>query len=74
MITLKARALGNSLGVTLPREVTDRLKIQNGDAVYLTESPDGYRLTPYNPEFARQMSKAEEVMHRYRDALKQLSK
>lgn len=74
MTTLKARAIGNSLGVTLPREVTDRLKIKSGDALYLTESPDGYRLTPYNPEFARQMSKAEEVMHRYRDALKQLSK
>ena len=74
MITLKARSVGNSLGVTLPREVTERLKIKSGDSVYLTESPDGYRLTPYNPEFARQMSVAEDVMRRYRDALHQLAK
>ena len=74
MTILKTRAVGNSLGVTLPREVIDRLKIKNGDALYLTESPEGYRLTPYNPDFARQMNKAEEVMRRYKDALKQLAK
>jgi putative addiction module antidote len=74
MITLKARAVGNSTGVTLPKEVTDRLKIKNGDAVYLTESPDGYRLTAYDPEFAEQMKVAEKVMRRYKDALRQLAK
>ena len=74
MITLKARPVGNSTGVTLPREVTERLKIKNGDALYLTEAPDGYRLTPYNPKFARQMETAESVMRRYRDALRQLAK
>ena len=74
MITLKARAVGNSTGVTLPKEVTDRLKIKNGDPIYLTESPDGYRLTAYDPEFARQMEVAERVMRRYKDALRRLSK
>jgi putative addiction module antidote len=75
MIRLKARAVGNSTGVTFPREVTDRLKIKNGDVLYLTESPDGgYRLTPYNPEFERQMTAAESIMRRYKDALRQLAK
>jgi putative addiction module antidote len=74
MIALKARAIGNSTGVTFPKEVTDRLKIRNGDTVYLTESPDGYRLTPYNPEFERQMKVAESLMRRYKDALHQLAK
>jgi putative addiction module antidote len=74
MIALKTRSVGNSIGVTLPREVLGRLKIKNGDTVYLTESPDGYRLTPYNPEFERQMSVAESIMRRYKDALRQLSK
>jgi putative addiction module antidote len=63
------------MGVTLPTEVTDRLKIKNGDVIYLTEAPDGsYRLTPYNPQFARQMTVAESVMRRYKDALGQLGK
>jgi len=74
MITLKARSVGNSTGVTLPKEVTDRLKIKNGDTLYLTESPDGYRLTAYDPEFARQMEVAEKVMRRHKDALRQLAK
>lgn len=74
MHRLKARAVGNSTGVTFPREVLDHLKIGNGDELYLTDSPDGYLLTPYDPEFARQMELAESIMHRYRDALKQLAK
>jgi putative addiction module antidote len=74
MITLKARSVGNSTGVTLPKEVTDRLKIKNGDTLYLTESPDGYRLTAYDPEFASQMEVAEKIMRRYKDALRQLAK
>lgn len=74
MFTLKARPVGNSTGVTLPREVTDRLKIENGDLFYLTEALDGYRLTSYNPQFERQMKQAESVMRRYKDALRQLAK
>jgi putative addiction module antidote len=74
MIALKARAVGNSTGVTLPKEVTDRLKIKNGDTLYLTESPEGYRLTAYDPEFAEQMEAAESIMQRYKDALRQLAK
>jgi putative addiction module antidote len=74
VIRLKARPVGNSTGITLPKEVTDRLKIKNGDSVYLTESPDGYRLTAYDPEFAEQMEAAEKVMRRYKDALRELAK
>jgi putative addiction module antidote len=74
MVKLKARAVDNSMGLTLPREVTDRLKIRTDDTVYLTEAPDGNRLTPYNPEFEKQMTIAESVMRRYKDALRQLAK
>lgn len=66
MVTLKVRAVGNSLGVTLPKEATDRVKIGNGDAFYLTESLSGYLVTAYNPKFARQMEKAESLMRRYK--------
>ena len=45
-----------------------------GDTVYLTEAPDGgYRLTPYNPDFQRQMARAEQIMHDYRDVLRALA-
>lgn len=74
MIELKTRSVGNSTGVTFPKELLDRLKIKTGDTIYLTESPDGYRLTQYNPAFERQMKAAESLMHRYKDALRELSK
>ena len=74
MIKLKARAVGNSIGFTLPQEAIQALKIKNGDSLYLTDAPDGYLLTPCNPEFARLMEKAELLMRRYKDALRQLAK
>lgn len=74
MTKLKLTAIGNSAGVVLPKEVLARLKLDKGDTVYLTESPDGYRLTPYNPEFEQQMDTARKIMKRRRAALRELAK
>ncbi|MEI9811174.1 MAG: AbrB family transcriptional regulator [Acidobacteriota bacterium] len=75
MIELKLRKFGNSLGVVLPKEVTQRLKSGEGDRLFLTEAPDGtYRLTPYDPTFETKMSKAADIMRRYRNTLRALSK
>lgn len=74
MKSLKLNRIGNSVGVVLPKEVLARMHVGEGDTVYLTESPDGYRLTPFDPEFARQMEAAEAVMRRRRDALRELAK
>jgi putative addiction module antidote len=74
MIKLKLTSVGNSAGVVLPKEALARLKLDKGDAVYLTESPDGYRLTPYNPEFETQMDAARKIMKRRRAPLRELAK
>jgi putative addiction module antidote len=74
MVALKLTAVGNSLGVVLPKEVTVRLKIAKGDTVFLTESPDGYRLTPYDPDFETQMAEARKIMKKRRSALRVLAK
>jgi putative addiction module antidote len=66
--------VGNSAGVVFSKEVLARLKLDKGDAVYLTESPDGYRLTPYNPEFESLMTAARKVMKKRRAALRELAK
>jgi len=51
------------------------LRNEKGDTVYLTQTPDGgYRLTPYNPEFAWQMALAEELMRAGREILRALAK
>jgi putative addiction module antidote len=74
MFKLKVTTVGNSTGVVLPREVLSRLKVQKGDVLYLTESPDGYKITPYDQEFAQQMEAAERVMRDNRDVLRELAK
>ena len=74
MFKLKVTTVGNSTGVVLPREVLSRLKVQKGDVLYLTESPDGYKITPYDEEFSRQMEAAERVMKDNRDVLRELAK
>lgn len=75
MLAFKVTTVGASAGFILTKEAMARLKIKKGDTVYLTETPDGgYRLTPYNPEFERQMSLAEDIMHEDRDVLRQLAK
>ena len=74
MHKLKLRAVGNSTGVVLPREVLARLKAEKGDVVFLTETPDGFRLTPYDSEFERQMEIARDVLKRRRAALRELAK
>jgi len=74
MLTLKLTQIGNSLGLVLPKEATSRLKVEKGDVVYLTESPGGFKLTPYNPNFEAQMSVAEKIMKKRRDALRELAK
>jgi putative addiction module antidote len=75
VIELKLRKVGNSVGLVLPKEALARLKADNGDAVYLTETTEGgFRLTASNPEFARKMKLAESLSRRYRNALKELAK
>lgn len=74
MVALKLRAIGNSVGAVLPKDVLTRLHVQEGDTLYLTEAPDGYRLTPYDPEFEAQMDAARKVMKKRRNLLRELAK
>jgi putative addiction module antidote len=73
MQMLKIRKVGNSLGLVLPREVVARLKVEEGDTVYLTDAQDGYRITPMNADFAKQMAAAEAIMREERDVLRELA-
>ena len=60
MHTLKVHKVGNSLNLRLPRTAADALRVSEGDIVYLTETANGeYRITPFDPEFAHQMTLTE---------------
>lgn len=70
---LKIIAVGNSAGVILPKEMLARLHLDKGDSLYAAETPDGIKLMPHDPEFARQMEVAEHVMRKDRDLLRKLA-
>jgi putative addiction module antidote len=74
MIKLKITKIGNSLGVVLPKEALARLKVDQGDAVFLTEAPDGYRITIYDEELGIQLAEARDIMRKRRHALRELAK
>ena len=70
---LKITSIGNSAGVILPKELLARLRVDKGDELYAVETPDGIRLTHYDPVFAAQMEVAEKIMHDHRDLLRKLA-
>ena len=74
MLALKLTQIGNSVGFVLPKEAASRLKVEKGDMVYLTESPDGYRISPYDPAFEKQMLAAGRIMKKRRNILRSLAK
>ncbi len=74
MFSLKLTQIGNSLGLILPKEVLARLKLTKGDEIFITEAPEGYRITPHNPAFEAQMKAARKVMKRRRAVLRELAK
>lgn len=74
MHVLKLTRIGNSVGVVLPKEVLARLHVEQGDALFLTDAPNGVRLTVTNPEFEAQMEKARRIMKQRRNVLAELAK
>jgi putative addiction module antidote len=72
--TAKVLTIGSSSGVVLSKEVMARLKVKKGDVLYISDTPNGVELTPYDPEFAEQMKAAEYVMNKHRDVLRMLAK
>ncbi|MEO5337946.1 MAG: AbrB/MazE/SpoVT family DNA-binding domain-containing protein [Magnetospirillum sp. WYHS-4] len=68
------RKIGNSLGVILPKAELEHLGISEGDKLFLIRTPEGLRLTPYDPAFADAMEAAREFMREHRDVLRELAK
>ncbi|HXE46778.1 MAG TPA: AbrB/MazE/SpoVT family DNA-binding domain-containing protein [Ramlibacter sp.] len=74
MHMLKLTQIGNSVGVILPKEALARLRLEKGQSVFLTETPDGYALTPYDPTLEEQIQAGREFMREFRDTFHQLAK
>jgi putative addiction module antidote len=74
MELLKIRRVGNSRGVVLPKSLLEELALAEGDQLFVTKTPDGLLLSPYDPDFARGVELFEEGRRQYRTALHELAK
>lgn len=71
---VKVTTVGSSTGIVLPKEALAKLRVQKGDTLYMTETPNGIQLSAYDPDFAEKLEVAERVMRKYRNALRRLAK
>jgi putative addiction module antidote len=72
---IQIKRIGNSDGLILPKELMQRLDLKRGQQLHLIElAGGGFQLLPYDPDFAKTMAVADEVMDEYRDTLATLVK
>ena len=71
---LKIRRVGNSLGVTLPKDALKMLGVGEGDKIILTDAPEGFRVTPYDETFEKAMEAFGRTRRKYRNAFRELAK
>lgn len=74
MHILKLTQIGNSIGVILPKDVLANLKVNKGESVFLTETPEGYVVTPYDPALDEQLTAGRDFMREFRDTFHALAK
>jgi antitoxin MazE len=71
---LELRRVGGSTGVTLPKDMAERLHLQPGDEVFAVETEQGILLSPYDPAFEDAMAAYERTAAKYRNGLRELAK
>lgn len=71
--SVKITTVGNSLGIVLPREVLQRLRVEKGDQLYLVETRGGVELVAYEPEVLAQIEALERTARLERTVLRGLA-
>jgi putative addiction module antidote len=73
MHKLKLTTIGSSTGTVIPQEMLSRLQVETGDTLFAIETPDGYLLTPYEPEIEEQLQLGREFMQQYQETFQALA-
>ena len=74
MTKLKIRKIGKSLGVLLPKDVIDQLKVKEGDTLDVVPTETGVTLSVSDEEVDKLMQMAERIMDENREVLRALAK
>lgn len=70
----KVRKIGNSLGVTLPKQLVQDLHLKRGDMLTIKKRGVKLELKPIDPDFEEWAKAYREASKDYKDVLKELTK
>lgn len=70
----KIRRVGNSLGILLPKELLEDLRVREGDELSFDKVSGTYQVKPIDPHFEKLMAAHREVAEQYRNTFRELSK
>ena len=72
---LQIKRIGNSVGLILPKELLARLKLKEGDKLYVVEQTErGLKLSPYDEKHAKAMEIARKAFRTYANTFRELAK
>ena len=70
----KIRRVGNSLGILLPKELLEDLRVREGDELSFDKVSGTYQVKPIDPPFEKLMAAHREFAEQYRNTFRELSK
>ena len=71
--TLKVEIIGNSVGIILSKDILKKLKVQNGDTLYVFETPNGIEISTSDSNISNQIKMAQKVMQEDKEVLRKLA-
>lgn len=70
----KLRRIGSGYGVLIPKQVIERLRIDEGSELTLRETSAGIELSPYDAEFSAQLEAFRRTEPLHRNSYRELAK
>lgn len=70
----KIRKIGNSLGVTIPKQLIDELHLKTGDKLTIKKKGSNLELKPIDPGFEEWAEAYRLANEDYKEVLKELAK
>ena len=71
---IEVKKIGNSVGLILPAKLVAAQRLEVGDKLTLTETPDGLMLSKHDAEFDRGLEIARKAFRDYRETFAALAK
>jgi putative addiction module antidote len=70
----KLRKVGSGFGVLLPKKVVENLNLSVGDELELVEQEWGIELSPFDPDFAREVETFRKTEAAHGNSYRELAK